>query len=79
MAVRVQLDRFENGGWAVLLLYPEGRRTFGVPRELLPEGCAPGQVFEVRFERDDAETARCAAQNRRLLEDLLRRSGEDEL
>ncbi|BBL79143.1 hypothetical protein RxyAA322_09970 [Rubrobacter xylanophilus] len=75
--MRVQLDRFEDG-WAVLLLYPEGRRSFSVPREILPEGAAPGEVFGVRFERDAAETARCAAQNRRLLEELLGRSGEED-
>ncbi|MCA3747621.1 MAG: DUF3006 domain-containing protein [Rubrobacter sp.] len=79
MPVRVQLDRFESGGWAVLLPYPDGRRPFSVPREMLPEEAAPGEVFEVCLERDAAETARCAAENRRLLEELLGRSGEDEL
>jgi hypothetical protein len=68
---RVQLDRFEDDGWAVLLLYPDGRRSFDAPRELLPEGASPGDVFEVRFERDRGETERLAAENRRLMDELL--------
>src|SRR5215218_8259168 len=54
--MRVQIDRFEDNGWAVLLLYPDGKRSFDVPRELLPAGASPGDVFEVRFEHDRAET-----------------------
>jgi hypothetical protein len=69
--VRVQIDRFEDGGWAVLLLYPDGRRSFDAPRELLPAGATPGDVFEVRFEHDRAETERLAQENRRLMDELL--------
>jgi hypothetical protein len=72
--VRVQIDRFEDGGWAVLLLYPDGRRSFDAPRELLPAGATPGDVFEVRFEHDRAETERLARESRRLMDELL---GED--
>jgi hypothetical protein len=46
------MDRFKDNCWAVLLLYPDGRRTFEAPRELLPAGASPGDVFEVRFEHD---------------------------
>lgn len=70
--MRVQIDRFEDGGWAVLLLYPDGRRGFDAPRELLPAGASEGDVFEVRFEFDGAETERLAGENRRLLDELLR-------
>ncbi len=73
--VRVQIDRFEDNGWAVLLLYPDGRRSFDAPRELLPEGASPGDVFEVRFEHDRAETERLADENRRLLDELLGEEG----
>ncbi len=69
--MRVQIDRFEDNGWAVLLPYPDGGRSFDVPRELLPEAAAAGDVFEVRFEHDRAETERIAAENRRLLGELL--------
>jgi hypothetical protein len=69
--MRVQIDRFEDNGWAVLLLYPDGRRSFDAPRELLPEEASPGDVFEVRFEHDLAETERLARENRRLLDELL--------
>ena len=69
--MRVQLDRFEDDGWAVLLLYPDGRRSFDAPRELLPEGAASGDVFEVSLERDTAETERLARENRRLMGELL--------
>jgi hypothetical protein len=69
--MRVQIDRFEDNGWAVLLAYPDGRRSFDVPRELLPEEAAAGDVFEVRFERDREETERIAGENRRLLGELL--------
>jgi hypothetical protein len=69
--VRVQLDRFEDNGWAVLLLYPDGRRSFDAPRQLLPEGARPGDVFDVRFEPAPEETRRLAGENERLLGDLL--------
>ena len=73
--MRVQLDRFEDNEMAVLLLYPEGRRSFDVPRELLPQGTREGDVFEVSFVHDREETERLAAENKSLLDDLLRRDG----
>jgi hypothetical protein len=73
--MRVQVDRFEDNGWAVLLLYPDGRRSFDAPRELLPEGASQGDVFEVRFEHDRTETERLAEENRRLLDELLEDEG----
>jgi Protein of unknown function (DUF3006) len=73
--MRVQIDRFEDDGWAVLLLYPDGMRSFDAPRELLPAGASPGEVFEVRFEHDRAETERLAKESRRLMDELL---GPDE-
>ncbi len=69
--MRVQIDKFEDNGWAVLLPYPGGGRSFDLPRELLPEESAVGDVFEVRFVRDREESARIAAENRRLLDELL--------
>ena len=73
--VRVQIDRFEDNAWAVLLLYPDGRRSFDAPRELLPAGASVGDVFEVRFEHDRAETERLAEENRRLMDELLGEEG----
>jgi hypothetical protein len=73
--MQVQIDRFEDNGWTVLLLYPDSKRSFDVPRELLPAGASVGEVFEVRFEHDAAETERLGSENRRLLEELL---GRDE-
>ena len=72
--VRVQVDRFEDNAMAVLLLYPEGRRSFDVPRELLPQEAQPGDVFEVSFTHDRRETERMAAENRRLVDELLERN-----
>ena len=69
--MRVQIDRFEDNGWAVLLPYPEGRRSFDVPREFLPEDVSAGDVFDVRFEFDRDETLLIAEENRRLLDELL--------
>ncbi len=60
---------------AVLMLYPEGRRSFDVPRELLPESSRSGDVFEVSFTHDRQETGRMAAENKSLLDELLRRDG----
>lgn len=71
--MRVQLDRFEDNGWAVLLTYPAGDKTFDVPREALPADAGPGDVFAVRFEPDREETVRLAAENRRLMNELLER------
>ncbi len=73
--MRVQIDRFEDNGWAVLLLYPDGKRSFDVPRELLPTEASPSDVFKVRVEHDAAETQRLAEENRPLLDELL---GRDE-
>jgi len=73
--MRVQIDRFEDDGWAVLLLYPDGKRSFDAPRELLPAGASPGDVFELRFEHDRAETDRLAEENRRLMDELLGEEG----
>ena len=73
--MRVQIDRFEDGGRAVLLVYPGGGRGFDVPREALPAGASPGDVFELRFEHDREETQRLAEENWRLMDELL---GRDE-
>ena len=73
--MRVQVDRFEDKGMAVLLLYPEGRRSFDVPRELLPQEARPGDVFEINFVHDRQETKRMAAENKRLMDELLGRDG----
>lgn len=73
--MRVQLDRFEDNGMAVLLVYPHGRESFDVPRELLPEDARAGDVFEVSFARDRRETERMAAENESLLDELLGRDG----
>lgn len=71
--MRVQLDRFEDNGWAVLLNYPNGDTTFDVPRQSLPEDAAPGDVFRVLLEPDREETKRLAEENRHLMNDLLER------
>ncbi|MCA1716067.1 MAG: DUF3006 domain-containing protein [Actinobacteria bacterium] len=73
--MQVQLDRFEDNGMAVLLLYPHGRKSFDVPRELLPEDARAGDVFAVSFARDRRETERMAAENQNLLDELLGRDG----
>jgi hypothetical protein len=69
------LDRFQDNEMAVLLLYPEGRRSCNVPRELLPREAQPGDVFEVSFAPDRRETEHMAAENRRLIDELLERNG----
>lgn len=69
------MDRFEDNGMAVLLLYPHGKESFDVPRELLPEDARAGDVFEVSFARDWRETERMAAENESLLNELLGRDG----
>ena len=69
----MQLDRFEDNGMAVLLLYPERRGSFDAPGGLLSEDTRAGDVFEASFVRDREETERIAAENKRLLDDLLGR------
>ena len=68
--MRVQIDRFEDDGWAVVLTYSEGRAVFDVPRDLFPDRTSVGDVFDVRVEHDQEETARLAGENRRLLDGL---------
>jgi hypothetical protein len=60
---------------AVLMLYPEGRRSFDGPRELLPDGSGSGDVFEVSFTHDRRETGRIATENKSLFNELLGRDG----
>jgi hypothetical protein len=69
--MRVQIDGFEDNGWAVLLLDPDGPRSVEASRELSPEGAPPVDAFEARFERDLAETERLARENQRLMDELL--------
>ena len=73
--MRVQLNRFEDNGMAVLLLYPHGRESFDVPRELLPGNARARDVLEVSFARDWREAERMAAENEKLLDELLGRDG----
>jgi len=68
--MRVQIDRFEDGGWVVVLPYPEGRDGFDVPRDFFPDEASVGDVFGVRVERDRGEARRLAEENRRLLDGL---------
>ncbi|MGI9050030.1 MAG: DUF3006 domain-containing protein [Rubrobacteraceae bacterium] len=69
--MRVQLDKFEDNGWAVLLAYPDGKRSFDAPRELLPEDARIGDVFEVCMKHDREETERLADENHRLMDGLF--------
>ncbi len=73
--MRVQIEKFEDNEMAVLLLYPKGRRSFDVPREILPREARPGDVFEVSFVHDRRETGRMADENKRLMDELLGRDG----
>ncbi len=72
--MRVQIDSCEDSGMVVLLLYPEGRRSFDVTQELLPEGSRAGDVFEVSFAHDRRETKRMASEDKSLLDELLGRN-----
>ena len=69
----MQLNRFEDNGMVVLLLNPEGRQSFDMPRELLPEDARARAAFDARFARDREEIERMAVENKRLLDDLLER------
>ncbi len=71
--MRVQIDRFEDNDRAVLFLYPSGKSGFDAPCAALPEGASPGDVFDVRFERNEKETNKAASENRRLMDELLGR------
>jgi hypothetical protein len=66
--VLVQFDRFEDNGWAVMLV---GERSFNLPRELLPGDARPGDVFEMSLRPDPEETERRREKSRRIMEELL--------
>ena len=66
----MQIDRFEEGGWVVVLPYPDGRKSFDVTRDFFPGEASVGDVFDVRVEHDGEETARLVEENRRLLDGL---------
>ncbi len=67
------VNRFEDNGMAVLLPYPDGRRSFDVPRKLLPENTQPGDVFEVGFSHDPEATERTVEENKGAWDELLGR------
>lgn len=69
----MQLDSFKDNEVTVLLPYPEGRQSLDLPRELLPEDARAGDGLEASFAHDRRETRRMAAENRRLLGNLLGR------
>jgi hypothetical protein len=69
--MRVQLDRFEDNDFAVLIPYPDGERSFDVPREALPRDASPGDVFTLGFEYDRYESERMQRENRNLMDELL--------
>ena len=73
--MRVQINRSEDNSWAVLLLYPDGARSFDAPRELLPERALPGDTFEVRLEHNRAETDWLGREYRRPMDELLGEGG----
>lgn len=73
--MRLQIDRFEDGGWVVVLPFPDGRKSFDVPREFFPGEASVGDVFEVVMEHDPEETERLAGENRRLLDELAEGGG----
>jgi hypothetical protein len=68
--MRVQIDRFEDGGWGVVLPYSDGQNNFDVPRKVFSDKASTGDVFDVRAEHDRGETGRQAVENRRLLDGL---------
>ncbi len=68
--MRVQIDRFEDGGWVVVLAHPEGGVAFDLPRGFSPDGASVGDVFDVRAVHYREETGRLAEENRRLLDRL---------
>ena len=67
--MHVQIARFEDNGWAVLLPYPDDGRSFKVPRELLQEAVPAKDVCEACFEHDRGETERIVREDRRSLGD----------
>jgi hypothetical protein len=67
--MHVEIDSFEDNGWAVLLPYPGEGRSFKVPRELLHEAVPDKDVCEARFEHDRGKTERIVRENRRPLGD----------
>lgn len=74
-AFRVSLDRVEEG-LAVLLVREDESISFTLPRSLLPPGAREGDILEVTFHRDVAETE---AARKRIAERIARlksRSGQ---
>ena len=73
--MRVQVDRVGDSGMAILLLYPEGRQSLGLARELLPKDARAGEVLEFSFAYAPLPSARPLHRHKRLLDDLLGRDG----
>jgi len=70
---RAFLDRYE-GGFAVLLLGPDGDRAINVPRDLLPEDTPEGSALALTLAVDEDATRAGRAEVARLMDELLDRS-----
>ena len=75
MKLTLSFDRYE-GRFAVLLT--EERRQVDFPKELLPEGAKPGDIFSFSIEVDQKATEALKGRTK-ALQDRLRKtdSGED--
>ncbi|WP_165073404.1 DUF3006 domain-containing protein [Paludisphaera rhizosphaerae] len=67
MPVQLSVDRFE-GDLAVLAT--EDGASIDVPRAWLPEGAKPGDVLTLSLQRDDAATAKLAADTKKVQDEL---------
>lgn len=67
MPVQLSIDRFE-GDLAVLAT--EDGASIDVPRAWLPEGTKPGDVLTLALKRDDAATAKLAADTKKIQDEL---------
>ena len=70
MPVQLSVDRFEGEGDAVAVLATKAGATVDVPRAWLPEGTKAGDVLTLSLERDDAATARLAADTKKIQDEL---------
>jgi len=66
--VQLSVDRFEDGGFAVLATQ-EGT-SVDVPRSWLPEGTKPGDVLTLTLVRDESATAKLAANTKKVQDEL---------
>jgi len=63
---RLSLDRFEGSDPELAVLLTSDGTEITIPREMLPQGCRPGEVLSCTLQRDLRATRKLAEETKAL-------------